>query len=116
MLRRAFLSLFPAFLALAFLCGTPGTSMGGPEASATSWSTGAATTPVVRGGFTQDIPDSAVNQRADEDDTPTTASSALVTAIVWPDSAREARTLHASDRAGARHRPCAAPPRAPPAA
>jgi hypothetical protein len=113
MLRRAFLSLVPALLALAFLCGTPATSMGGPEVSATSWSAGSAT---ARGTLTQDVADVAVNQSADEDDTPDDRVLRVVTAIVWPDSALAARVLHASDRAGDRHRPCAAPPRAPPSA
>ena len=113
MLRRAFLSLVPALLALAFLCGTPATSMGGPEVSATSWSTGSAT---VRGTLTQDVADIAVSQSADEDDAPDDRIVRVVTAIVWPDSARAARILYASDRAGDRHRPCAAPPRGPPSA
>jgi hypothetical protein len=116
MLRRAFLSFVPAFLALAFLCGTPGSSIGGPEAGATSWSTGTATTPVARGSLTQDIPDGAVNQSADEDDTPDARIVRVVTAVIWPASALSARILHASDRAGPSHRPCAAPPRAPPTA
>ena len=117
MLRRAFLSLVPTLLALAFLCGTPATSVGGPEVSATSWNTGGAkTTPAVRGSLTQDIPDGAVNQSADEDDAPDDRIVRVVTAIVWPDSARAARILYASDRAGDRHQPCAAPPRAPPSA
>ena len=113
MLRRAFLSLVPALLALAFLCGTPATSMGGPEVSATSWSTGS---PSARGTLTQDVAEIAVNQSADEDDAPDDRIVRVVTAIIWPDSARTARILHASDRAGDRHRPCAAPPRAPPSA
>ena len=116
MLRRTFLGFLPAFLALAFLCGTPGASIGGPGASATSWNTQAAAAPVARGNLTQDVPDGAVNQRADEDDAPDDRIVRVVTAIVWPDSALAARTLHASERAGATHRPCAAPPRAPPTA
>ena len=64
MLRRAFLSFLPALLALAFLCGTPGTSIGGPEASATtSWSTSVATASASRGSLTQDVPDVAFNQQ-----------------------------------------------------
>jgi hypothetical protein len=116
MLRRAFLSLVPALLALAFLCGTPATSMGGLEASAASWNTGAGTGPVVRGSLAQDDDDVSVSQSADEDDTPDDRVVRVVTTIVWPDSALQTRILHASDRAGDRHRPCAAPPRAPPTA
>ena len=56
MLRRAFLSFLPALLALAFLCGTPGTSIGGPEASALSWNTDVATAPVARGDLSQRYP------------------------------------------------------------
>ncbi len=116
MFRRAFLGFLPAFLALAFLCGTPGTSLGGPEVRTTSRNAAAATAPVARGNLTQDIPDGAVNQRADEDDNPDDRVVRLVTAIVWPDSALSVRILRAGERAGATHRPCAAPPRAPPTA
>jgi hypothetical protein len=116
MFRRAFLSLLPAFLALAFLCGTPATSLGGAEAGAASWSVKAATTPVARGSLTGDVDDVSVNQTADEDDTPDDRIVRVVSTIVWPHAAHQARTLHASERAGDRHRPCAAPPRAPPTA
>ncbi len=108
MFRRAVLGFLPAFLALAFLCGTPATSVGGPETSAT--------TPVVRGKLTQDVPDVSIYQSADEDDTPDDRIVRVVSAVVWPDPALDARLLRASDRAGRSHRPCAAPPRAPPTA
>lgn len=114
MLRRAFLSLLPAFLALAFLYGTPATSLRGPEAGAVSWSVKAATTPVARGSLTGDSDDVSVSQTADEDDTPDDRIVRVVTTIVWQNAAL--RTLHASERAGDRHWPCAAPPRAPPTA
>lgn len=116
MLRRALPNLLPAFLALAFLCGTPATSLGGAEAGAPSWSVKTATTPVARGGLAQDVADVSVNPSADEDDTPDDRIVRVVTTIVWPHAALRARTLHASERAGDRHRPCAAPPRAPPTA
>jgi hypothetical protein len=116
MLRRTFLGFLPAFLALAFLCGTPSTGIGGPGADATSWSTGAPAAPAVRGSLTQDVPDGAVNQSADEDDNPNDCILRAVTAIVWPDSALQERILYANDRAGRSHQPCAAPPRAPPTA
>jgi hypothetical protein len=119
MFRRAALGFLP--------CGTPATSIGGPEASATSWdakswnakswnakSRDAA--PVVRGGLTQDIPDVSVNPSADEDDTPDDRIVRVISTVVWPDPAIGARLLHAADRAGRSHRPCAAPPRAPPTA
>jgi hypothetical protein len=119
MFRRAVLGFVPTFLALAILCGTPVNSIGAPEASATSWdakSWGAtrAPTPVVRGSLTQDVPDIAVNQTADDDDTPDDRIVRVVSAVVWPDPALDTRLLRASDRAGHSHRPCAAPPRAPP--
>ena len=121
MFRRALLNGLPAFLALAFLCGMPATSIGGPEASAASWgakSWGAtrAPTPVVRGSLTQDVADVSVNPSADEDDTPDDRIVRVISAVVWPDPALDARLLRASDRAGRSHRPCAAPPRAPPTA
>ena len=116
MFRRTSLSLLPALLALAFLCGTPATSMGGPQVSATSWSAKPATAAGVRGTLTQDVADIAVNQSVDEDDAPDDRIVRLVTTIVWPDLASSAPVLHPSDRAGATHSPCAAPPRAPPTA
>ena len=116
MLRRAFLSFLPAFLALSFLCGTPTTSVGGPEASATSWSTGGASTPVARGDLTQDIPDDALGQRSDQDDTPGDRIVRVITTIEWPDSALRVPILSANDIIRPPHRTCAARPRAPPTA
>jgi hypothetical protein len=119
MIRRALLGLLPALLALAFLTGTPSTSMGGPEASATSSSAEAPIAPAVpaaRGSLNQDVPDGALNARADEDDTSDDRIIRVVSAIVWPSSARETRTLTASERAGPSHHPRAAPSRAPPTA
>jgi hypothetical protein len=116
MLRRAFSTLLPALVALVFLCGTPGTSIGGPEASATtsSSSTGIAVVGATRGSLTQDIADVAFNQQADEDDVPDDRVVRTVVNIVWPDSALQSRLLQESDRAGPSHQPCASPPRAPP--
>lgn len=117
MIRRALLGLLPALLALAFLTGTPGTSMGGPEASATSWSAKTPIAPAARGSVNQDAPDGALNPRTDEDDTSDDhIIIRVVSAIVWPSSARETRILIASERAGPSHRPRAAPSRAPPTA
>jgi hypothetical protein len=116
MFRRTFLGLLPAFLALVFLCGTPATSIGGPEASAATWGTASAPPPVARGKLTQDVADVSVYQSADEDDTPDDRVVRVVSSVVWPDSALAARFLRARDRAGPSHRPCAAPPRAPPTA
>jgi hypothetical protein len=116
MLRRAFSTLLPALVALVFLCGTPGTSIGGPETSAatTSSSTNIAIPGATRGSLTQDVADVAFNQQADEDDVPDDRIVRTVVAIVWPASASQTRILHASDRAGRSHEPCASPPRAPP--
>jgi hypothetical protein len=116
MLRRAFLTLLPAFVALVFLCGTPGTSIGSSEISAatTSSSASIAIPGVARGSLTQDVPDVAFNQQADEDDVPDDRVVRSVVTIVWPASAFQTRILHASHRAGPSHEPCASPPRAPP--
>jgi hypothetical protein len=114
MLRRAFLSFLPALLALAFLCGTPGTSVGGPEASAISWGTGVANAPVARGDLTRDVPDDSLGQRADQDDNPDDRTVRLAITIIWPDSALGVSFLDTNDTTGTTHRPCAARPRAPP--
>ena len=116
MLRRALLSFLPAFLAMAFLCGTPGTSVGGPEASAISWRTDVAAATVARGDLSRDIPDTAFGQRADQDDNPDDRIVRIATTIVWPDSALRASAIGADDIVRPTHRPCAAPPRAPPTA
>jgi hypothetical protein len=116
MTRRALLGLLPALLALAFLTGTPGTSMGGPEASATSWSAKAPVAPAARGSLNQDVPDGALNPCAGEDDPSDDRIIRVVIAIIWPSSARETPILIASERAGPSHRPRAAPSRAPPTA
>jgi hypothetical protein len=114
MLRRAFLGFLPAFLALAFLCGTPGTSGGGAEASVLSWSTGVANAPVVRGDLTRDIPDDALGQRADQDDNPDDRIVRLAITIIWPAAALQVSFLDTGDNIRPTHRPCAARPRAPP--
>lgn len=117
MLRRAFLSLVPALLALAFLCGTPAaTYVDGPEAGASSWSSASATSPVARGSLTQDVTDIAINQGADDDDKPDSRVIRVTVSIIWPDSTFAVRILNASICAGDRHQPCAALPRAPPIA
>ena len=116
MLRRAFLGFLPAFLALAILCGTPGTSAGGPEASAVSGPTDVATAPVVRGDATQDFPDNALGQRSDQDDTPGDRVIRTANTIVWPVCALRTPILGGDDIIRPTHRPCAAPPRAPPTA
>ena len=116
MLRRTFSAFLPALVALVFLCGTPGTSIGGPETSAatTSSSTSIAIAGATRGSLTQDIADVAFNQQADEDDVPDDRVVRTAVTIVWPTSAFETQILQESDRAGRSHEPCASPPRAPP--
>ena len=131
MLRRALLSIVPAFLALAFLCGAPATSFGGPDASAISWTFGTSSSPATRGNLAQDIPGGAIKQSADEDDTPDDRIIRIVTdddesiddrlvrigiSVIWPASALDAPSTDTSGMAGPTHRPCAAPPRAPPIA
>jgi hypothetical protein len=130
MLRRALSSFVPAFLALAFLCGTPATSIGGQEASATAWNFGASSSPITRGNLAQDVPGGALKQSADEDDSPDDRIVRTVTddedssdrvvrliiAVIWPASELDAPSTDTSGVAGPTHRPCAAPPRAPPIA
>jgi hypothetical protein len=118
MLRRGLLTLLPALVALAFLCGTSGTSVSGPEVCASTTNAGApiAIAPAARGSLTQDLPDVAFNQQADEDDIPDERVLRAIVAIVWPDSVFQTPILYPSDRAGDRHQPCATPPRAPPIA
>lgn len=117
MVPRALLRLFPALLVvLVFLCGTPSMGMGGPQASAASWSIGVAPAPAVRGGLTSEIPDGAINPAADEDDSPDDPIVRVVARIVWPGSGSKPRMRGANERARPTHRPCAAEPRAPPIA
>lgn len=118
MLRRALLTFLPALVALVFLCGTPGASIGEPEVSAatTSPSTAIAVAPAARGSLTQDLPDVAFSQQADEDDIADERVVRSVIAIVWPDSTLQSRILYANERAGRSYQPCASPPRAPPTA
>ena len=119
MLRRASLSLFPAILALAFLFVMPGVSAGsfqpGATAAASSADVGAHAA-VIRGSLSQEIPDVAFSQRADEDGTPDDRIVRVVTAVVWPHAALKGRFLRTAVIIGPTHRPCASPPRAPPTA
>jgi hypothetical protein len=114
-----FPSLLPAFVALMFLCGTSAASLGGPETGVATWTTdasAAASIPVARGNLTEEIPDGALGQRADQDDNPDDRIVRIATSIVWPDSALRAPPLAADESIRPTHRPCAAPPRAPPTA
>ncbi len=117
MLRRATLSLFPAILALALLFAAPAVSAGSlqPGVSASSADIGARP-PIIRGSLSQEIPDVAYNPRADEEDTPDARIVRVVTTIVWPQAALKGRLLRTAGTIGPTHRPCAAPPRAPPTA
>ena len=117
MVPRALFRLFPALLVvLVFLCGTPSMGLGGPQASAASWSIAVAPAPAVRGDLTSEIPDGAINPAAEEDDTPDDLIVRVVARIVWPSSESKPRILYADERARPTHRPCAAEPRAPPIA
>ena len=117
MLRRATLSLFPAILALAFLFAAPAVSAGTSHQSASASNADiGARSPVIRGCLSQEIPELAFSQRADEDDTPDDRIVRVVTAVVWPHAALKGRFVRAAGIIGPTHRPCAAPPRAPPTA
>jgi hypothetical protein len=116
MFRRALLGFIPAVLALAFLCGTPAASGAAPESMASSWKADAAWSLFARGNATQDISDISISPSADQDDSPDDRVVRLVTTIIWPQSAFSARPALRDDLAGPTHRPCAAPPRAPPSA
>lgn len=113
MFRRTLFGLLPTFLALAFLCGTP--AAGQSNAGVTTWSADSAPSLITRGKLAQEIPDSAIAERADQDDTPDDRVVPPSTAIVWPDRALGTVSLRSSDFIGSSHRPCAARPRAPPA-
>lgn len=132
MLRRALQSFVPAFLALAFLCGMPVAGIGGLEANAAPSIASVADAPVAHGNLTQDVvPGGTLSQSADEDDTPDDRFNRTVTddddstddrvvriavAVIWPTSALDAPSFDTSGVTGPTHRPCAAPPRAPPIA
>lgn len=116
MLRRALFGLYPALLvALVFLCGTPGTSVGGPQAEASSQNARIGSVAVAYRDLNADVPDGAISQFADDDNHDTPIDRVLVT-VIWPAPAFNSRILPQSDRAGPTHRPCAAEPRAPPTA
>ena len=114
MIRRACLSVLAAFLALAFLCGMPAIGGAETDSSASSWHPGSARQVVARGHLTQDISDSAISQSADDDDNPDDNIVRLVTAVVWPDCIDTIAFGGVSGIVRKTHKPCAAPPRAPP--
>lgn len=116
MLRRAFLGFIPAILALVFWFGAPSASVGAPEPMASSWKADAAWSLVARGNSTQDSSDSSISQSADQDDSPDERLIRIASTITWPAPARHGLTVAINDLVGPTHRPCAAPPRAPPSA
>jgi hypothetical protein len=103
-------------MALVVLCGTPDMSVGGPETgvSTTSSSAGIVVAPAARGSLTQDLPDVAFNQQADEDDNPNARIVRTIVDIVWPDATLQSPILYESEQARPSHQPCASLPRAPP--
>jgi hypothetical protein len=117
MVRRALLTIFPAVLAvLAFLHGAPVAGSAAAHASAVSSQAEAISASIARGSLSTDLPESVVSPAADDDDHRDSVVVRRVVSVVWPDTAFAGRILHASNRAGPRHRPCAAEPRAPPTA
>jgi len=115
MVPRALFSFVQAFLVvLVFLCGTPVMGIGGPQASAASWSMGVASAPAVRGDLTADISDGVINLADDDDPDDLIVRAEVV--IGSPNVAAKPRILHADERARPTHRSCAAQPRAPPIA
>jgi hypothetical protein len=119
MFRRAPTIFATAFLALAFLLGIPaaGGGLGEPVAMAGNATAGnttvIATGASIRGTLNQQSPDGGVNQRSDEDDDRVIRISF---AVPSPHPLTCASWGLAADVVGPTHRPCAFPPRAPPAA
>ena len=116
MFRRACLYLLPAFFALAFLLGTPGSSTAGQEASAAPLTLGAALSPLTHRNLGEDVPEAIVAPGADQDDASDDGILLVAFIIDWPDIEFEASFACGSTVVGRSHRPCAAPPRAPPTA
>jgi len=114
MFRRTLLSLLPAVLALTFLVGTPDASAGSTGASAAASSQEFGRLPAIRGSLTEDIPDGAFTLRADEDDTPDDRIFRTVATTDWPEVGAGVALSHSTNDIAPTHRPCAAPPRAPP--
>jgi hypothetical protein len=115
MLRRLLTMFATAFLVLGCLFGVASAGAGTGESAATASNTPAiAARASIRGTLNQDVPDGGVTQRADEDDAPDRAIR-IGTAFRWPEPASTLLS-HADAGIGPTHRPCASPPRAPPAA
>ena len=111
MARRFTSILIPALFAMAALLASVPTVAAGVETTVASWDT----REIIRGAPTQDVPEGGVNYRIDGDDTPARIVRVAV-AVIWPGAAGAAPCGLGADRIDPTHRPCAAPPRAPPTA
>jgi hypothetical protein len=116
MFRRACLYLLPVFFALVFLAGTPASSTAGQEASAAPPTLGTVLAPFTHRNLGQEIPDAIVSLGTDQDEASDDGVLLVVVMIDWPEVAFEASFACQTTVVGSSHRPCAAPPRAPPIA
>jgi len=116
MLRRVCFYILPVFLALAFYLGTPASGFAGQSASAAPQSGAALSSPLAHGNLSEDAPDAIVSLRADQDGASDDGIIQTITIVSWPDVTFEVPFAYRTFVVGASHRPCAAPPRAPPTA
>jgi hypothetical protein len=116
MFRRACSYFLPAFFALAFLLGTPASGTAGQEATAAPLTLGAAASPLAHRNLGTDVPDAIVSLGADQDDASDDGVLLVAVVIDWPETSFEASFACRTTVVSRSHRPCAAPPRAPPIA
>jgi hypothetical protein len=112
-IRRAFIAIVPALVALAMLCGGPVLSADGHQASSTEWNSRLAGAPSAGRALFEETNDSGLNRRADDQDEPDRIASVRA-AYSWQQfGARSGRCL-IDQIAIHRHRACAFPATGPP--
>ena len=113
MFRRAFLSLIPAIAALAFLLGAPADGTSDRSVAARTTESGA---PVLgKGSLSDDDVELLEAQWGTERDTPDPVVRPR-TVSIWTPPVAAADPADVTTDIHPTHRPCACPPRAPPAA
>ncbi|MGH6768491.1 MAG: hypothetical protein ACRECO_05665 [Xanthobacteraceae bacterium] len=112
-IRRAFIAVFPALVALAMLCGAPAQSADGHQASSTEWNSGLASAPSAGRALFEETNDSGLNRRADDQDEPDRIVS-IGAPYSWPQFAPRPGYCLIDQVAIRRHRACAFPATGPP--
>ena len=113
MIRRAFITLIPAFAALTLLFGAPAHSATGPGATSAQWNAGAIKAPAIKRTFHEEAEAGSESCRASSHGEPDRIVR-VVSIITWPPLTTLGGSLPTGPVVRHTHPACATPPRGPP--